>query len=349
MATVAGSIHLRKRLSDGTVQESDIPIDGCYASNFSLKLAKNLHYMVGIDQSTSCTGFYVRECSGRIETLFDVRRGADDTEEFFKNLKFILKSVFEDTIVDLVVHEEPVPNLKQAYSGRILSELKGRLQEWIKEIPAFQNATIKRLYPQSWKKFIMDAKAAKAAGTTVAKRMKSKAAISEDVCKILPYFKAYRDLHYSVDYDAFDACGILVGYLAAAFDSDGNRKIYSIQEKRHSTMMYYKYVKRSEFLEKIPHEVIFGSDYFAYRDCPVLMYNSSYKFIDNVVMAGSEFPISLTTLPDSEVTRLQFSFNFEKNPDYVMAAVICNKGKVSGSILSGLKSRFEMFEEIKGL
>lgn len=349
MATIAGSIHIRKKAEDGSINEFDIPIDGCYASDFGLKLVKNLHYAVGVDQSTSCTGFYIREGLGRIEALFDVRRGADTTEEFFKSLKFILKSVFEGTIVDLVVHEEPVPNLRQAYSGRILSELKGRLQEWIKEIPAFQNATIKGIYPQSWKKFVIDAKAAKAAGTTVTKRAKSKAAISEDVCKVLPYFRTYRALHYSVDYDAFDACGILIGYLAAAFDEEGNRKIYAIQEKKHSTIMYYKYVKKVDFLSKTPHEVIFGIDYFTYIDCPILMYNTSYKFIDNVVMAGSEFPMSATVLPDSEVTRLQFSFNFEKDPDYVMVAIICNKGKMRRSFLTELNCRFEMTEEIKGL
>lgn len=348
MATVAGSIHVRKRLKDGSVSEYDIAIDGCYASDFELKLVHGRRYLVGVDQSTSCTGFYIKETTGLLEVLFDVRRGADNTEEFFRNLKYVLKSVFEGTIVDLVVHEEPVPNLKQAYTGRILTELKGRLQEWIKEIPAFQQATIKWLYPQSWKKFVIDAKAAKEMGSTVAKRSKNKAMIAEDVCKILPYFNDYRKLHYSIDYDAFDACGILLGYLCAAYEPDGSRKIYSIMEKRHTSLVYYRYVKRTDFLEKVPHDVVFGEGYYIYSDCPILMYNRSYKFLDNVVMAGSEFPMSITFLPDSEVTRLQFLYDFQKDPDYMMAAVICNKGKLKSSVLSAMRTRFDMWEEIKG-
>lgn len=348
MSRIAGCIHFRQQNTEGVVEDKTIMITPCYYEDLNIILKKGCTYMVGIDQSTSCTGIYIKESTGLIDLLLDVKRDGMEKETFYRELEGLLKKLLKDVDVGLIVHEEPVPNRAQYYSGKVLLELKGRLRDWIAKIPSLQQASLVSLYPQSWKSLILDKQAAKEEGETLTKRGKSKAKIAIDVCKYVPWFNEYRKLHFSSDYDAFDATGILLGYLQAAFDEDGSRKIYGMQEKRHTSIVYYKYVPADlicsgkNYIKEIL-QYMWPSVYPT-----VLFYNDRYKFVENVRMASSNNKVCLTFLPKTEVQRLQWQYNFDKEEKHIMVALICNKGKFTKGELNALDTLFPWHEEIKG-
>ena len=319
-----------------------------YGTKVPVTLAENFVYRLSIDQSTSCTGLFIRSECGTINLMLEVKRGASEKEEYFKELEYILKQLFLDQKVSIIIHEEPVPNKNQYYSGKVLIELKGRLREWIKRIPAFQDAEVVSMYPQSWKTFVVDKEAAKESGKTAAQRAKSKASIAEDVCKFLPDFYEYRMKHFSTDYDGFDAAGIMIGFRLAAFKPNGKRRIYGMKEKRHTSYVFYKYVPLKELQEAvIPQDVILGD--LTYGEHPkYLAYNENYKFVDNVIMATSSDKMTLTALPESELNRLQWMFDFELDKSKVMIAVLVNKSKYTAGQIEAFKYILPWYEEIKG-
>lgn len=348
MSRIAGCIHFVQKNSVGELEDKTVMIEPCYYEDLNIILKKDRTYMVGIDQSTSCTGIYIRESAGLIDLVLDVKRDGMEKETFYRELEGLLKKLLKDLKVGLLVHEEPVPNKKQYYSGKVLLELKGRLRDWVSKIPALEKASIVSIYPQSWKSMILDKQAAKESGETLAKRGKVKSKIAQDVCRYTPWFNEYRERHFSTDYDAFDATGILLGYLQAAFNEDGTRKIYGMQEKKHTSSVFYKYVPITMFNGSTNYfkdllQYMWPSVYPT-----VLYYNERYKFVENIRMASSNNKVCLTFLPKSEVQRLQWQFNFDKQDNYIMVALVCNKSKFTKGELNSLASLFPWNEEIKG-
>ena len=227
MATISGLIHVVTK--DGPV---DRIIEPVHSDNFNLHLNEDHSYMIGIDQSTSCTGFSILSTDMNIHVVIDFLNSDSDKNQYLRAFRGFLFSICKGQKITLLVHEEPVPQQVQKYSSRVLQELVGHLKEWIASIPELEDAEIKSLYPQSWKSKVIDRDAAASNGG-FKKRAKSKAAISEDVCKIFPYLCQYRARHFSKDYDCFDATGILIGWILLSHNEKGEEQIYGLKKTKH--------------------------------------------------------------------------------------------------------------------
>lgn len=348
MSRIAGCIHFVQKNEKGELEDKTVMVAPCYYEDLNIILKKDRTYLVSIDQSSSCTGIYIKESTGLIDMVLDVKRDGMEKEIFYRELEGLLKKLLKDIRVSLLVHEEPVPNRAQYYSGKVLLELKGRLRDWIAKIPSLQEASIVSIYPQSWKSLVLDKQAAKDAGETMTKRGKSKAKIALDVCRYAPWFDEYRKFKFSTDYDAFDAVGILTGYIFAAFNEDGTRKIYGIQEKKHTSFVFYKYVPITLFEDGQNYMRILLQHMYPSVYPTMLFFNERYKFVENIRMASSNNKVCLTFLPKSEVQRLQWQYNFDKKENHIMVALICNKSKFTKKELESLARLFPWNEEIKG-
>lgn len=307
---------------------------------FSLTLNKDCVYDIGIDQSSSCTGIAIISTDKRIRIIMDCMRDTGDREEFYRQLYRILKNLVHGQKIRHVVCETPPPVQGKQYTSRILLELLGRLSAWIEEIPELRNAEFGKIFPQSWKPFVVDTSKGKG-------RDKIKACIAEDICDILPEFDTYRERHVSRDYDAFDACGILLGYLAYSYDASGYRMISGVQEKRHTSFVGYRYISIDELKEK--GAVSFMGLAVKEANPIFLSYNERYNKFNNIRMASSNNVACYTFLEDKYLDELKWQYDLEPKDDYVLIMYIFNESKLSKSFIKVLKSLFPMHEEVQNV
>ena len=345
MAVVSGMIQFteaRKQL--------EIPPTADY--DFKLNLIPGRTYMLGLDQSTSCTGVTIVDTAWDIKIILDFKRDTGDKNAFYRTLKKFLADTFRDMKVSLVVIEKPVPTTQKMYTRVVLTELKGRVEEWISEIPSLSVARFDSIYPQTWKSLVID----KRKGTN---RSNKKSCIADDICDKVPAFRGYYNCGHSKDYDAFDAFGILFGFWMYAFTPEGYPLICGAVEKRHTSLVCYRYLPREIASDKAKLNKMFGEALCLYN--PIFrVYNERYNKFENIRMASSSNYQALrvtkaltyctyTILPDSFMDTLKWQFDVEVKEDHVMLMYVLNKSVFQGSAIKTIKEVLPWNEEVVSL
>lgn len=338
MAIVSACIYVSGK-------ESAYIVEPMRSYEFKLKLSKNREYLVGIDQSTSCTGIFITDSSGKQWILIDFKRDDNDKDMYFRDLKGFLASLFQGARVSMIIHEEPVPAVIAPTANAVLTELRGKLRDWIAAIPELNLAELHSVYPQTWKNRIVNKKSLKGRDLTVKQIHNSKDKMSAEICRILPFLSEYRERHYASDYDSFDAAGILLGYLKYSRTPNGRRKICGTIEKRHSTIVFYQYVDRSMVDNIAAIEDLLGGLQYSLEPT-ILLYNTEYSREQNIKMASSNWDNVVTYFPEKQTMPLLWEFGLEYDANKIMMAFIFRKGHLRTSELNQLKSLFPHWEEV---
>lgn len=314
-------------------------IMGVYSGEFNLSLPLGLTYDIGIDQSSSCTGFYICNTTNNVNILLEFARDTSDSEAFYRDLQYFIGSVTKDRNIRLVVCEDPPYVKGKQYSSRLLLELRGKLSGWMHLIPALQNAQMCSIYPQTWKSLVVDKSKGK-------NRSNVKKFIADDVCDILPCFTAYKDYGINKDYDGFDAAGILIGYKRYAYTEEGIPLICGKQEKRHTSLVWYRYEPIDVVQDKQKLNEIFGDAIIAVKP-EFKMFNPRYNKHTNIRMASSNSRYcTYTILSDKEFNVIRFKYDLEKKDDCVLMMYVMNESHISRGMQNLLKNLFPMNEEV---
>lgn len=308
-------------------------------TQFELVLPKKLTYDVALDQSSSCTGIAIFSTDEQVKILLEVARDTGERETFYRDVKSILSNIVKDRKIRLVICEDPPPVKGQMYTSRVLLELRGRVSEWMEEIPAFEEAEFRSIFPQSWKTLVMDKSKGKG-------RSSKKKCIAEDIVDQYECFRSYFNYGISKDYDGFDAVGILTGYKRYAFTPEGIPLICGTQEKRHTSFVWYRYVPLEFVQDKQKLNEIFGMSIVQVKP-EFKMYNNRYNKHQNIRMASSNSNHCVyTLLSDKEFDTLKWKFDLEKKEDHVLLMYVMNESKNTTGIINLMKSMFPMNEEV---
>lgn len=334
MAILHGMIHVKSL-------DKYIDIGPTSDLKFKIKLPSDRRYHIGLDQSTTCSGIYLEDEKNDINMLVDLQRMGEPKELYFQQLISFLDSVVSDLNISLIVYEKPIPNFGQSMSFKILTELKGKIDQWVFMNHNLQNAQVKSIYPQSWKAKIVNKKKGKNRGN-------NKRFIAEDLCDLKPNLRYYLDKTRAKDYDAFDACSILTGYKLCAFTETGQEKIFGTPEKRHMTTVFYRYVSINDLNTDTRKTLVgFMGPSTTYFNPKFKVYNDDYDRIKNYVVASSNDDFTITMLPSSSLNSLHWKYNFEIDPDKIMLAYIVRKNKFTTTDLNYLKRNMPMWEDIE--
>lgn len=322
-------------------QNRAIPIDPQRMSDFELILNKDCTWEMGIDQSTSCTGIALTDKEKNYVILLDCHRDKKIAKDiFYRELKYLLKRLAANQKYSMQIHERPVP-AKYRSAGNVLLELKGRLEDWMYEIPEFENILHDSIYPQSWKSQVIDKSKGK-------NRFNDKAAIADDLCDRYPILRQYYNLYPYSDYDSFDALGILTGYKLCAFNEAGIQKIWGTQEKTHNSLVCYSYVSIESIKDHTVLDKLFGQVLSFYAP-KFLAYNMAFNLHDNVRMASSNNRAVYTVLPDNVAQDLQWTYDFDNEDETkCMLMFVFRKGDFTTSSIHVLEKIFPWNEVICG-
>lgn len=339
MALISGCIHVKSRNLTKIITP-------CRSYDARIKLNRDTSYLIGIDQSTSCTGLFLLDRTMNFWIMLDFKRDDQDKELFFRDLEGFLRELLDDIQVSMVIHEEPIPSSIARTSAAVLNDLKGRLRTWIAHNPALQGAEVHSIYPQTWKSRVLDKKSLEARGLTVKQVCSSKVKMAKELCRYYPFFEEYRKQRFSTDYDSFDAVGILTGYLRYAHDDNGHRVICGMTEKRHKTIVCYRYVDKSEL--RFPDVVEDSLGGLRYALTPTLLgFNNNYNVMQNIKMASSNWNFVVTILPRQYIQPMQWLFDFREDPNKVMLMFIFRKGYLRDyNAVNTICESFPMHEEV---
>ena len=308
---------------------------------FELNLTDDDVWLIGIDQSTSNTGIALMSTNAKFIILLDLHRDKKlEKRVFYRDFYFLLKRIVSGKKIKILVYEKPVPS-KYKTAGNVLRELKGHLEEWIEIIPEFEGICVDSLYPQTWKSLIINSTKGK-------DRFHDKIAVAEDLVDMFPALECYFLTYPYSDYDSFEALGILLGYLSAAFDSNGNQMIFSTMEKTHISFVCYKEVCKRELEDPLFIQNLFGIAYGIFK--PVFRsYNMHYNFYKNVRMASSSRVNTYTVIPRTELARFQWEYGIDpEDTEKVMLMFIFRRGDLSKSEGNTLRAIFEWHEDVYG-
>lgn len=339
MALLSGCIYVRPK---GVMQI----IEPCRSYDAKIKLNKKTSYLVGIDQSTSCTGIFLLDKTATFWILIDFKRDDPNKELFFRDLEGFLRELLDGVRVTLVVHEEPIPSTIAPTAHAVLSDLRGRLRSWIARNPAMENAELHSIYPQTWKSRVLDKAELAGRGLKPKSVFNSKFKMATELCRIYPFFDSYRCRRFSTDFDAFDALGILMGYLKYSHNEKGQHKICGTIEKRHKTIVGYAYVDKNSL--SFPGTVDEKLGILRYSLIPaVLSFNAEYSVAQNIKMASSNWNFVVTVLPDKYLQPLMWQFDFKEDKGKVMVLFIFKKSylRMYNSV-EAICELFPMHEEV---
>ena len=304
---------------------------------FSVILPRDKTYDIGLDQSSSCTGIAIRSIDGDLEMIVDVRNNSFNKNTFYRELKGVLRKLVNGRNIRLVVCEDPIPAKGKKYASTVLLELRGQISAWMEEIPEFNQASFNSLYPQSWKSLIVDKSKGK-------HRSNDKECIASDICDIVPRFRKYKNIYASKDYDAFDAFGILLGYIRYAYTEAGVPKICGKIEKRHRAFVGYRYVPITDIQDGTLNK-FFGETLSLFNP-QYREYNTRYSKYENIRMATSNLDCSFTIMPDKVLDSLKWEYDLEPQSDHVLVAYMFNMSHYPQATRTALKYGFEMKEEV---
>lgn len=326
MNTVTGIVTLPKR-------NKYVMLPGQYIDSFELDLAGG-EWNLGIDQSTSCTGLCLERTDGFFRVLLDVSRDkALETKRFYRDLFKILAKLAKGCSFKYVIMEKPAP--KDMYASRVLQELKGRVEEWVGMIPEFEDAVVDSLFPQTWKSYMVDKSKGK-------NRHRDKLAVAEDISERFPLLLPYY-VHYPyTDYDSFDACGILNGYMQYAFNSVGEPQIHGSIEKRHVSVVGYRWVDSA----KVGENSEAFSCFCACHRPEVLAFNERYNLHENIRMASSSHEFVITILPKQLLQPFMWKYDIDIDEDKTMVMYVLRKGKFSSADMALFKEAVPWNEEV---
>ncbi len=312
---------------------------------FKPALSTKTSYVVALDQSTSCTGIAVADTEFNFFVILDVINDCTSKESYFNELHQLLRKMFRDIDVKLLIHEKPVPS-KYGYTASILQSFVGRIREWLGNGDDFQIGEIVSLYPQEWKSYVVNN--SKGGGMKRGKKVQRgyvKSLVAEDVCDIYPLANSYREITLAKDYDSFDALGILTGYIRYAYTEEGIPKICGQEEKTHVSLVSFLYLPKSALEEEDTLVKPLGV-YAETLKPQYKVYNSKYNLHTNIRKATSNGKTTVTVLPDSEISLLQMEFGFQTIPEGKMVMYAFKKGALRKSEAEMIRRSFPMTKEI---
>lgn len=339
MSIVAGIVSVK---SKGVARL----VDKHSSDDFAMKLPKDKIYLVGVDQSTNCTGVYVRDIQGDLKILVDIKNNSSTKEGYYRDLFHFFKYTFSEQRVAMMIHEKPVPG-GNSYGANLLHELKGRLEEWRVSIAELNNLKYDSIYPQVWRKYVVDkSKPGVDVKGVIKPRSFVKTAIVEDIVDKFPEFTPYMQLGTIGSWDSFESLGILEGYIQYAFDENWDEKIHGTIEKSHGTFVSYVYKPAEYFDYDDKWNKVFEEGAIGITP-KYLVYNNEYSLQQNILMASSsEYQVVVTQLPYKFVKTLRLRFSFEEIESGCLLMYVFRKGALTKNKLAFIKSKTPMCEEV---
>ena len=252
--------------------------DGKYLrKNFmtDITLAQKGKIRIGIDQSSSQTGIAVKKSNGEFLCLLDFVNESHLNYGLYKAMLGLkIEQIFGNCDVEICVIEKMWGGNKKSYE--MLSNLGDFLIGFKYILPGWRDAEVASILPNVWRSAYLADSRYKGMFT----KDKVKIAARNEGIRRYPYLTEYSHTLEGLGHinDSFDALGILEGYEAKTFSSDGSiRKVANTISATNHNYKYLVWVESSRY-----DLTDFMDEYSPRRQHIEYEYNCDFPFYENV-------------------------------------------------------------------
>jgi hypothetical protein len=307
-------------------------------------LPENREYSIGIDQSTSCTGFYLTDRDTSFHLIGDITPYDSTRDTLYKSMEIFIKRMVKGKQIDLFVIEAPLP-YGSGKRNKVLMELFREIRGWkeiIPELSLLAENKFTTIPPNVWKKHIVDS----SKGTN---RTRSKVLMAEDLLDKFPELRHFFDITDSrSDYDAFDAAGVLHGYKmehGVKFSDTGAHltKVGGTKDYTGHIVAFYLPLDSGKPIQAQMEDF----NELAQMYLPEFLESDpEISWFENVRKSATMGKMNMILVKEPKHRiMLQWMANFP-NKDAVILSLVFRKSAVTGKLLEYLKSK-HFYEEIR--
>lgn len=308
--------------------------------NFSSEVKARLRWELGIDQSTSQTGLFLRSvpdvynedgsCRSEYAIMIDIKnKGLPSVELYIQLLREFMINNFDGMRFDRVIMEVPIENASQRHSAVVLEMLRGALKMFQNDVPAFAEAEFGAFPPQTWRKHFLKDEAYK--GRRQKKDLVKESA-AEEVLKRYFKFKGYYNWSLNKSSyvpDSFDAVGILEGGLCEMFYkcNPSIRRVTSAMFGAPNLTYEHEWTtieKSNDCLEDFVQDYV-DPDLVLERELALFVYDNKIENLDTILrrVAGSTNKIAVIVFLTPKYNKvIKWELNLSKGSDEVYAAIV---------------------------
>lgn len=228
-------------------------------------------YQIGLDQSTSNTGLFVKDYNNTEVHMIEVMRArGQDASDYIYDLEMFLHQLFEGCVVSHIIYERPIKT--ESYrSSQVLFQLEGTVNALSKRYTEFRNAKIDNIENASWRSVVID----KELENVYSRKELSRISINH----IFPWTAQYGMSLYK-DNDIFEAIGVIMGWFILSFDPMG--RPYCRGDRTTRTVGGY-------LMPGLPGERVIGLLKDQGIEADLKIENPRYSIYENIAAAPKPF------------------------------------------------------------
>jgi hypothetical protein len=307
-------------------------------------LDKELTYAVGIDQSGKCVGVAIADVDFSVVLIMDIIRdfrSSGGVDGFYRELYEFLGDMLFGITLSYFAMEQIPPVYYTQYVNKYLAELRGTVKGWIPSIPALSELDHRYIFdilPAQWKHYVYIKPRGKAGN-----RFYKKDAIAWDICVKFPFLIPHLNVNKmygtsQMEYDSFDAFGILYGAKCKFFDEEGYL-VNAATKKNIQSIILYRYVKYP--IDDVAELFDGLNEYAVSKQIAGRQYNPEYSVMDNVYMSlgNKEAPwVMMEVTSPMHLLGVAIEFNLRLQEGYVMFMFVGAVNKIKQSVVNYLLS-----------
>lgn len=291
---------------------------------------------VAFDQSTSCTGFVI-DCIGEdFMIVGEIVKENLHADFFVEGLLNIIKDLLERVDARYVIIEEPLKYVTHR-QNRVLVELKNSIINLLED-GDLNYEKFYKIAPQSWRAGLIS--------KDNPYKKTSKEATVHEVLKLYPMLENFIPYVYNPTnnsgYDAFDAVGILVGFMNRFEVQEDSELVMNIGPKNTRSVALTMFVySRPDDLQELSTmieltKLMIGEQQSSPK---VKIYNEECGVYLNAKMALTDSFTLMTITKQIDVVSTIMSFNLDYDPNKVLFMLVVPVSKVEKNIPQALKNQ----------
>lgn len=275
-----------------------------------IKITLSDSIRIGVDQSSSQTGFAIKKSNGEFVCLLDFVNESSLPYNIYKSMLGLkLEQVLFNTRAEMCIVEKMWGGNKNSYE--MLSELGEYISGFKYILPNWDRTEVSEILPNVWRSAYLADPRYKGRFT----RDKVKIAAMEEGIIRYPFLKDYGYNHRTLrtPNDSFDALGILEGYEEKTFSSDGTMR--KVANTIDATNHNYSYKLFDGYGEEVLTTI---KESCPSREIVEYEYNNDFPFFENVRKATSVTNKLVMLKIEDPVAKIQLMWRY---------GVVLNKSK----------------------
>lgn len=255
--------------------------EGTSIKQLGISLNKDKIYAISFDQSSSCSGVFIKDIYNTEIYMLEFRRSNGlNADDYIFEFEMLIKELTEGNTFMYLIYEAPIDSPTYR-SKQVAFQLEGIIRQWVRRYEHFKTANLDNIEPPSWKSIIVDT--SKYGADYV-----SKQASKESIIDLFPWAGLYGTSLYK-DNDAYEAVGIMFGWFTASFDAFGRPYVRGDEYTGNVGCIVLPEVKAEDISNAMSAQGV---------DNKWFMYNPKFSTFKNIMKSARQYNIAFIQIED---------------------------------------------------